>query len=263
MFMVPVVEQKPGHTFIKWMPWQGEPMTQPTPPTFTPVVPQEERKKENPTGHIPWMRVTELVTPRGVRPGKLLIVRPIKQIEDFRKKDQEGWKGTLVVADVACLDPIEAAMDEYGMELPGFPPGHQFRDQVVFPGYLNGAFRSYCGNTLIGTVFLGPNTKGKPPIMWRDLSADASAVARGQQFFMAHPEFLIPVEGTFQSTEPGQATTSSGQPAVQQGYQQPDPWATAPQSPAAPQPTANTLEQLKQYRETNHHGQPQAPVVPF
>lgn len=248
-------------------------------PQFTPVVPQEERKKD-PNSFVPWMRCTEMVTPRGVRPGKLLIVRPLKQIEDFRKKDQEGWKGTLVVADVACLDAIEVAYDEYGMELPGFPAGHQFRDQVVFPGYLNGAFRNYVGNTLIGTLFLGPNTKGKPPLMWRDLSSDAMAVQRGQQFFMAHPEFLIPVEASFQPSD--QAQPAQMAPAAPAGYGAPqvqaqpapqpqptygqDPWANAaPQSPAPQgQPASmNTLEQLKQYREQNHHGNPQSAVAPF
>lgn len=270
-------------------------------PTFTAVVPDEERKRDrDPNEFIPWTRITEMVTPRGVRPGKLLIVRPLKQIEDFRKRDDDGWKGTLVVADIACLDPIEPAQDEYGMPLPGFPAGHQFRNQVVFPGFLNKAFRSYVDKTLLGLTYLGPNTKGKPPFMWRDLSGDQNAVMRAQQFFATHPEFLVPVIDEVQPDPVQQGYA----PAPQQGYQyQQDPWAqqqqlvqgqpqapvappaypqqgygqpaqmqqapqsappmAAPVSPAAAQRPLNTLDQLRQHRETNHHGQPQSSDTPF
>lgn len=247
--------------------------------TFTPVTAGEKR---DPNEFIPWNRVTEMNTPRGMRPGKLLVVRPLKVIDEFRAEEREKWmaKGTwvpqLTVIDVAVLDAIEPAADEYGTPLPGFPAGHQFRDNTVFPGFLNKAFNRYVGKTLIGTVYLGPNTKGKPPVMWRDLSGDPQAIARGQGFMAAHPEFLIPREAAFTQTTPEVWQNAPGTPggrqasggysgypsnpnAPQQGshpamytqhdprppqtyQQQPDPWANAtpvsaqPVSPAQPHP---------------------------
>lgn len=257
--------------------------------TFTPVTAGEKR---DPNEFIPWNRVTEMNTPRGMRPGKLLVVRPLKVIEEWRPEEREKWlaKGNwvpqLTVIDVAVLDAIEPAADEYGTPLPGFPAGHQFRDNTVFPGFLNKAFNRYVGKTLIGTVYLGPNTKGKPPVMWRDLSGDPQAIARGQGFMAAHPEFLIPREAAFTQATPevwhnapetpgGRQASGgySGYPnnpnAPQQGshpamytqhdprppqqYQQ-DPWANAtpvsaqPVSPAQPHPNQgmSTLDQLRQ-----------------
>lgn len=230
---------------------------------FTTVEPQENRKKD-PSEYIPWMRCVEL--PAMGRPGKLLVVRPLKSIEDFRKKDVEGWKGTLVVADVACLDNIEPAADEYGNPLPGFERGHQFRDQVVFPGYLNQAFRGYIGKTLIGTLYLGPNTKGKPPVMWRDLSGDPQATQRGAGFLSARPEFLVPTEAAF---------TSEMKPApaqnVPSGQYKQDPWAQqASQAMARPtsappqsqEPVMNTLELMRQMAQGEAPGYA-ATDVPF
>lgn len=213
---------------------------------FTTVVPQEEKKRDA-SEFIPWMRCAEANTPRGMRPGKLLIIRPLEQIADFRPlpadRDPNAWRGKLTIADIACLDPIEPAQDEYGMPLPGFEAGHQFRNQVVFPGYLNGAFRDYVGKTVIGVTYLGPNTKGKPPIMWRDMSKDIPTVKRGEKFLAAFPEFLIPVKAQFTDTQPA--------PTQNQGYGQ-DPWAQGAQSTSAPpqqtQAALNTLQQMEQWR---------------
>lgn len=217
-----------------------------TPHEFTPVAAQDE--KRDPNEFIPWMRCAEMVTPRGLRPGKVLVVRPLQQIDDFRPiqadRDPNAWRGKLTIADVACLDAIDAAQDEYGMPLPGFPAGHQFRDQVVFPGFLNKAFRNYVGKTLIGLVYLGPNTKGKPPLLWRDLGADPQAIARGQQFLAAFPDFLIPT--AHQIT---QATDATPAPAQNPGYGA-DPWVAQSQPTSSPpqQNPANTLQQLQQWR---------------
>jgi hypothetical protein len=210
---------------------------------FTTVVPQEEKKRDA-SEFIPWMRCAEMVTPLGLRPGKVLIIRPLEQIEDFRPpkegQDPSAWRGRLTIADIACLDPIDPTVDPtYGTPIPGFAAGTQFRDQVVFPGYLNKAFREYLGKTVIGLVYLGVNTKGKPPLHFRDLSAQPEVVTRGQRFLVAFPDFLIPKKAEFTSTEPAQNP----------GYSQ-DPWtqSAVPQSaPPAARP-ANTLQQLEQWR---------------
>lgn len=235
-------------------------MTQPNP--FTPVVPHEEKKRD-PSEYVPWMRCAEMHTPRGMRPGKLMIVRPLEQVEDWRTRegaDPDAWKGKLTIADVACLDAIEPAQDEYGMPLIGYAPGHQFRDQVVFPGFLNKAFRDYVGKTLIGTLYLGPNTKGKPPLMWRDLGSDPMAVQRGQQFLAAFPNFLIPTKAAI---TPAVATPLAQDPTNTMGYSSPsyngnttqpayqqDPWAqqsqpVSAQPQSAPPASMNTLDQMR------------------
>lgn len=262
--------------------------------------------KRDPSEFVPWNRITEMQTPRGTRPGKLLVVRPLRMIEEWRPEERAKWQAKgdwvpqLAVADIAVLDPIEPAQDEYGMPLPSYPAGHQFRDNTVFPGYLNKAFNKYVGKTLIGVVYLGENTKGKPPVMFRDLSGDPQAVARGQGFLGAHPEFLIPREAAFVTTAPevwhnapqGQQGYGGGQgyrgnpnapqsgshaamytqhdPHPPQQYQQ-DPWANAtpvsaqPVSPAQPHPNQgmSTLDQLRvaTTEAMNHQGQNQ-PVDP-
>jgi hypothetical protein len=253
-------------------------------------------EKRDPNSFLNWKRVAEIQTPRGLRPGKLLVVRPLKVIDEFRKEERDKWlaKGTwvpsLTVADIACLDVIEPMQDEYGMPVPGFEAGHQFRDQVVFPGYLNKAFAKYVGKTLIGVTYEGENTKGKPPIMFRDLSGDPGAVSRGQRFLAARPEFLVPVEAQFVEAAPEQWNGASGyqgnpnapqqgsrpvmytqhDPTPQQQYQQPDPWAQAsnpvsaqPVSPAQTAPSLSTLDQLRQANQVNAQGQPQSDTPPF
>lgn len=134
--------------------------------------------------------------------GKLLIVRPLKyQDKDF--VTTHAPDGTdAVFADVALLDPINAAVTEDDEELPAFAADTQFRDQVILQGFLKGTFKRYIGKTLIGTIYKGVPTKGKPPLMWQDLSSDADCAARGQQFLMAHPEFLVPVAGQFSEAVP-------------------------------------------------------------
>lgn len=144
----------------------------------------------------------KIYLPWGRTKNKLLIVRPLEyQKEGF--VTTHAPEGTdAVFADAALLDPIAAAVNEEGDELPAFEAGTQFRGQVVLSGYLKGTFKRYIGATLIGTTYRGPITKGKPPIMWTDLSGDPASVARGQKFLIAHPEFLVPVEAQFTSATP-------------------------------------------------------------
>lgn len=158
---------------------------------FSTIPPRGEGEdKKGP--YAPWARFK----------NRLIIVRPLEyQKEGFIT--QNAPEGTDVVfGDVACLDVLPAAVNEYGDEIPGFPAGQQFRSQVILAGYLKGTFKRQLGKTLIGTIEVGIPTKGKPPLHFKDLSGDPEAVARGTAFLQQHPEFLKPVVPQFQATEP-------------------------------------------------------------
>jgi hypothetical protein len=185
--------------------------------------------KRDPSEFVPWDRVAEVKTPRGNRPGLVMIVRPLERIKDYRDKDPDNdWK-TLVIADIAVLDAIAPGVDQYQMPLPPVAPGSQWRNQLVFPGMLNKAWRDKIGGTLIGVVYYGepkpmPNgTMGKPPFLWRSLATDEQQVRRGQGFMAARPEFLIPIPrvqpGAVAATE--WASTPSRDPWSQPLGQQP------------------------------------------
>lgn len=202
---------------------------------FTTVVPREELDSDK--KYVPMARTR----------NKLMIVRPLEyQKEGFTTIHKP--EGTDVVfCDIAVLDPIPPAEDEYGTVLPGFEAGEQFRRQSILQGYLKGAFKRYLGQTLIGTIYFGPREKGKPPMMWQDLSSDPACVARGQQFLATHREFLVPVEAVFVPAEP--APVPSG-PAP---YVAP-PSVTAVAAPdlyAQPQRAASTLDQMRQMNTQN------------
>lgn len=262
-------------------------------------------EKRDPSEYVPWPRVAEV---RGRRPGLVMIVRPVERIRDYRDKDPANdWK-TLVIADIAILDPIGPGADEYGMPLDPIPAGSQWRNQTVFPGMLNKAWRDKIGGTLIGIVYMGEakptaaGTMGKAPFLWRSLSQDANQVSRGQRFFAARPEFLVPIPREV----PGAAAAAAGpdpwsQPLGQQpqhvqpdpwagqhqgqqhppqgyaapvsglpqgyGQQQPDPWAQSPAAPVSAAPQHNqlgmsTLEQI-QAAARNAQGQMQNQDPPF
>lgn len=184
--------------------------------------------------------------------GKLLIVRPI----EYRK---EGFvtthapEGTDVVfADVALLDPIRSMIDEDENELPGFDAGTQFRGQAILQGFLKGTFKRYIDQTLIGTIYKGVATKGKPPLMWQDLSADPDCVARGQQFLMDHREFLMPVQAAFAEAvpevAPGPAAYSAPpRPATGSVYTQHEP---------ARGPAQSSLDQMRAMAAANAQQDP-------
>ena len=193
--------------------------------------------------YLPWARCK----------GKLLIVRPLEyQKEGFTTTHHP--EGTDVVfADAALLDPILAAVNEEGDELPAFAADTQFRGQTILAGYLKGTFKRYIGQTLIGTIYRGPATKGKPPLMWQDLSQDAGCVSRGQQFLISHPEFLIPVEANFAAAVPevmGQnpGYTPPPRPGAGTVYTQ--------HSPGAGPATQNTLEQMRAMAAANAQQDP-------
>ena len=222
-------------------------------PDFTPVA-EVQFEKRDPSEFLPWMRCTETQ----YRAGKLLIVRPLKMIDDFRKlpegADPSKWRGQLCVADIACLDPIDPAQDEQGAPLPGFPAGSQFRDNTIYLGYLNGAFKNYIGATCVGTVYTVPSGYAKPAVRWRDLSGDASAVQRARNFLISFPDFLIPraaqITPMQQQAPQGHAAPVSGQPGGN-AYGGGDPWAqAAPRavSPAQQQHPSQGMSTLEQMR---------------
>jgi hypothetical protein len=179
--------------------------------------------------------------------GKLLIVRPLKyQDRDFiTTHAPEGTDAVFV--DAVILDPIHAAENEDGEALPGFAADTQFRDQVILQGYLKGCFKRYLSQTLIGTIYKGVPTKGKPPLMWQDLSADAGCVQRGQAFLIAHPEFLVPVAGQFAEAAPEVMPGPPGytpppRPGADSVYVQHEPGKG---------PAQNTLDQMRAMAKAN------------
>lgn len=206
-----------------------------TTPTFTTVTDKQDSGDKI---YLPWARCK----------GKLLIVRPLEyQKEGFVTANAPD--GTDVVfCDVALLDPIMAAQNEEGDELPPFAAGTQFRGQIVLAAYLKGTFKRYLGKTLIGTIYRGVPTKGKPPIMWQDLSTDADCATRGQQFLMAHQQFLLPVEAAFEAAVPEQmsgppAYVAPARPGAGSVYVQ--------HEPGAGPVTQNTLDQMRAMAKAN------------
>lgn len=246
-------------------------------PEFTPVVEQNYEKRD-PGEYLPWKRCTRTQH----REGKLLIVRPLKMIKDFRPltdeqkakeaRGEEVWRGDLCVADIACLDPIEPAFTELGEQLRGFPAGHQWREETIMLGYLNAAFKDYIGKTLIGTVYPQQTKYPQPAIRWQDLAGDETSVNRARQYLIAYPDFLIPraaaIVPVVQAAPQGHAAPAAAAPTAS-GYQQPDPWAQGASQPVSPAPQQHpnagmsTVDQLRLLAAQNAQGQPQQQDPPF
>lgn len=197
--------------------------------------------------YLPWARCK----------GKLLIVRPI----EYRKEGfvtQHSPEGTDVAfVDAVLLDPIAEAVNEEDETLRAFAAGTQFRGQTVLAGYLKGTFKRYIGQTLIGTIYRGVATKGKPPLMWQDLSTDPECVRRGQDFLIANRDFLVPVEATIVTAVPEVAAGPPGYtPPPRAGkdsvYTQHD--------PGAGPKTASTLDSMRAMAAKND---PYAQEPPF
>lgn len=221
-------------------------MTQPY--QFT-TVNEDERPKRDPSEFLMLGRCR----------NKLLIVRPLEYVrEGFVTKDKP--EGTDVVrADIALLDVINPAEDALtGDQLPGYAAGSQFRNQLVFPGYLKGTFKRYIGETLVGTIYTKPTQYSRPSLHFQDLSGDTQQVQRAQSFLLAFPEFLIPVEAAITKTEPEPPHA----PAQPNGYSQ-DPWGQAQQpvsaQPQSVPPKMTTLDQMRQWNANS----PAATEVPF
>lgn len=220
-------------------------MTQPY--EFTPVTEADTTKRDP----------SELLALGRCR-GKLLIIRPQEYVAEGFKTSNKPEGTDVIRADIALLDQINPAEDAHtGDQLPGYAAGSQFRDQLVFAGYLKGTFKRYIGKTLIGTIYTTPTEYSRPALRFQDLSGDPQAVARAQSFLTARPEFLIPTNASITSTTP----QSNGQAATPQ----PDPWAqsaapvSAPAQPQSVPPQMNTLEQMKQWQAQQPHSANQDP----
>lgn len=232
-------------------------MTQPY--EFTPVTEADTTKRDP----------SELLALGRCR-GKLLIIRPQEYVAEGFKTSNKPEGTDVIRADIALLDQINPAEDAHtGDQLPGYAAGTQFRDQLVFAGYLKGTFKRYIGKTLIGTIYTTPTEYSRPALRFQDLSGDPQAVARAQSFLTARPEFLIPTNAAITSTTP--QPTPSAVPAQGNGqvYQQ-DPWsipattagvapASAPPVPQSVPPQMNTLEQMKQWQAQQPHSANQDP----
>ena len=207
---------------------------------FTTVTDKQEQGDKV---YLPWRRCS----------GKLLIVRPLEyQKEGFVTVNAPDGTDA-VFADVALLDPIHAAVNEEGEELPAFAEGTQFRGQVILAAWLKGTFKRYLGKTLIGTIYRGVPTKGKPPIMWQDLSGDTGCASRGQAFLMAHQEFLVPVEAAFVEAVPEVIT---GPPAYVPPARPGSGSVYTQHSPGAGPVTQNTLEAMRAMAASNAQQDP-------
>lgn len=178
--------------------------------------------------------------------NKLMLVRPLEYRSDF--KTQFSPEGTDVVfADIAVVDEIDPATGQQG---------RIYRAQAVLQGFLKGAWKRQVGNTVIGMVYQGPPTKGRPPFMWHDLYSDPGAVARGQAWLQNNQSFLVQL----QPSTPEPQIPAYTPPAAQ------TPAYTAPAAAPAASGGMTTLDQLKQMSlggGVNHHGDPQADAAPF
>lgn len=209
---------------------------------FTDSDTESNSKRRDPSEILDFKRICEIESPRGKRPGKLIIVRPLEKIKDWRETDPDmAWK-TLVVADIAVLEGVPAAVDEFQNPIPPIAPGAMYRNQVVFPGMLCKAWRDQIGNTLIGVLYLGPNEKGQPPFLWRSLAKVQAATDLGRRFMMRFPNFLIPVPREPEAAAAAEQWTT-------------DPWAT----PASPVP--NQAQYATSYSDPYATTSPTAPAV--
>lgn len=125
--------------------------------------------------------------------NKLIIVRP-KSFRDDLVTIHKPNGAEAVFANIALLDEYEGQ------------PWRIFRGVLVMQGYLIGAFKGSMNKNLIGTLYLGQATKGKPPFHFKNLRENATAMAKGREWMSQHlDEFLTDPAGDFEA-EPGKST---------------------------------------------------------
>jgi hypothetical protein len=209
--------------------------------------------------------------------NKLIVVRPLEYRTDF--KTTFSPDGTDVVfADIAVVDDVDP---QTGLQ------GRVYRSQAILQGHLKGTFKRHLGEMLVGLLYLGAPTKGRPPFLWHDLHGDPNAVARAQAWVVANQSFLAPVTATAPAAPVQPPAPPAYQPPVYQAptYQAPSyqtpgyatpaapvsaqPVSAYPVSPATPAPAAapapaearvTTLDQLRAMNLANP--QPDA-GIPF
>lgn len=110
--------------------------------------------------------------------NKLIIVRP-KSYRDDMVTIHKPNGAEAVFANIALLEPYEGE------------PYKVFHGVLVMQGYLVGAFKNSINRNRLGTIYLGPPTKGKPPYMFRTLTDNPKAVERGKAWMMEHEAELL------------------------------------------------------------------------
>lgn len=246
-------------------------MTAPQDFHFTDSDTESNTKRRDPSEILDFKRIVEIDPVQGKhqgRPGKLIIVRPLEKIRDWRETDPDmAWK-TLVVADIAVLQGVLAGQDEFGNPIPAIAPGAMYRNQIIFPGMLCKAWRDQIGNTLIGVLYLGANEKGQPPFLWRSLAKVKAATDLGRSFMMRFPNFLIPVPREPEAAAANEqwATDPWGNAAVPATPAPPalatsDPWGQQQPVQAAPAPVSPAPQGLG-YASTDPWSQGPAQAVP-
>jgi len=126
--------------------------------------------------------------------NKLIIVRP-KSYRDDMVTIHKPNGAEAVFANIALLEAYEGE------------PYRVFRGVLVMQGYLVGAFKGSLNRNLLGTLYLGPATKGKPPFLFKSLKDNAKAVELGKAWMAQHeaelsadPEPVFDEPGTGKST---------------------------------------------------------------
>lgn len=125
--------------------------------------------------------------------NKLIIVRPKSYRDDMvtiHTALKPNGVAEAVFANIALLEPYEGE------------PYKVFRGVLVMQGYLIGAFKGSLNRNLLGTLYLGPPTKGKPPFHFKSLKDNPVAVERGQAWMATHADELL-ADPEPQFDEPG------------------------------------------------------------
>jgi hypothetical protein len=156
-----------------------------------------------------------VAAPMGDRPemkifvNKLVIVRP-KLYEASKITIHKPDGGEAVFANIALLEPHEG--ESYKV----------FRNVLIMQGYLVGDFKGSLGRNLLGSIYLGPKTKGLPPFMFKSLKGNPKAVEIATAWMAAHEaELLADPDPVFD--EPG-----NGRSTLDTMRAESNPWAEEP-----------------------------------
>ena len=126
--------------------------------------------------------------------NKLIIVRPKSFQEKFVTIHKPDG-GEAVFANIALLDTYEGA------------PWKIFRGVLVMQGYLIGAFKGSLDRNLLGTLYLGQATKGKPPFHFKSLKDNPKALEQAKAWMAEHEaEFMAEPEPQFDEPGTGRST---------------------------------------------------------
>ncbi|ADD43860.1 hypothetical protein [Stackebrandtia nassauensis] len=134
--------------------------------------------------------------------------------------------GHLVIARPLRYEPevttIHGVKDAVAVDVADVDTGEIYTECLWFNGVIVGRLRRHLGEIVLGHIIEGtPRPGQKPPLLFNYANEDAAAVARGQAFLKAHPEFATT------DTPAPTASTPAPVPA-------PKPVAAPAASPAAP-----------------------------